>query len=250
MIRVLYLHGFEENPGSPKPQALLNDKRFDVRMPSLNVHFKQSRSPLIFALMQRWLLGSIACGMGVGIGAATYASFTPPFASVCGLMATSTLLYSYRKRLVSDAVSGSYLCSLEVAKSALLEHKPHVVVGFSWGGALACDMINSAEWTGPTVLLAPAHRKLLELRGLASSRVRLPCNTVVVHSQADSIVPIEWSRELVAGQEVSNVRLLEIKKDPHKMWSIATDGTMARLVQEAGFQAALTDKTGTDARGM
>lgn len=175
-----------------------------------------------------------------------------PLASVCAVLTSLVLLYACRQSLVADAVSGSFLSSLEVARAALHSHNPHVVVGFSWGGALTCDLVNSNHWSGPTVLLAPAHRKLLELRGLASPSqpppsVRLPNGTVVVHSRADTLVPVEHSRELTrfdnnpASATANNnpaVRLLEIDKDPHKMWSLATDGTLARLVHQAGFEAA------------
>ena len=167
-----------------------------------------------------------------------------------GYAVTAVCLYARRHALIADAVSGAYTASLGVAMRALLSHRPDVVVGFSWGGALALDLAKSGgPWQGPMVLLAPAHEKLLTLRGRldvnrAPPRFALPVHgpTVVIHSTADTLIPIENSRRLcgVPSAPVSDnggsddksnggsthsrpsaARLIEIQNDPHKMWSVA-----------------------------
>jgi len=39
-------------------------------------------------------------------------------------------------------------------------HDPDVVVGSSWGGAVALACIQTGVWYGPTLLLAPAHQRI------------------------------------------------------------------------------------------
>lgn len=187
-------------------------------------------------------------------------------------------LYVRRHALIAGAVSGAYTASLGVAMRALLTHRPDVVVGFSWGGALALDMAKSGgPWQGPTVLLAPAHEKLLALRGKLNSnrsppRFPLPSHgpTVVIHSTADTLIPIENSRRLCAAinapssgktsnghssssdntkRQASAARLVEIQNDPHAMWSIAApegksaDSLLVKSVLE------VTAKAGDGRRG-
>ena len=53
--------------------------------------------------------------------------------------------------------------------------------------------------------------------------------TVVVHSTGDTLVPIAHSMEL---EQVAKVRLVRVTSEPHKMWGIAADGLLQRLVRE------------------
>jgi hypothetical protein len=54
MLRVLYLHGFEETASSPKPMALLNDSRFEVFVPPLDIYFTKSKSPLRYMCEEKY----------------------------------------------------------------------------------------------------------------------------------------------------------------------------------------------------
>ena len=47
-----------------------------------------------------------------------------------------------------------------VARVALSEVEPDVVVGSSWGCAVAAELIIERSWSGPTLLLAPAISKV------------------------------------------------------------------------------------------
>ena len=54
----------------------------------------------------------------------------------------------------------SVAASYAIAKYEVSRFKPDVVVGFSWGAALALNLIKDKDWDGPTVLLAPAYGPL------------------------------------------------------------------------------------------
>ena len=110
--------------------------------------------------------------------------------------------------------------SYDVAVAALEAFRPDVVVGFSWGGSLACRLLTEGKWAGPTLLLAPAHRKMHELMRRPVGVVPLPERTTVVHSRADAIVPIEHSRALC---RAAAAELIEVDDEPHKLWGVASN---------------------------
>jgi hypothetical protein len=166
------------------------------------------------------------------------------------------VFYLSRKTLLAQALSTSFKASVVIAKTALRDFNPDVVVGFSWGksvhanlimacclppscnilnqtgGAITIELIRNGDWQGSTVLLAPAH-KLLD--GLMQRKMPLPAldetRTIVVHSTGDTLVPIADSEEL---EQVTEVRLIRVASEPHKMWAIAADGLLQKVVSEAG----------------
>jgi hypothetical protein len=49
---------------------------------------------------------------------------------------------------------------VDVMERALKQYEPDVVVGSSWGGAIATWCLVAGSWSGPTVLLAPAYHRV------------------------------------------------------------------------------------------
>ena len=78
--------------------------------------------------------------------------------------------------------------SVRIAQAAVDEHRPDVIVGSSRGGAVA---MNVDAKGAILVLLCPAWKKW----GTATT---VKPDTVILHSEADDVVPIAHSRELVA----------------------------------------------------
>lgn len=110
--------------------------------------------------------------------------------------------------------------------AALGEIRPDVLVGSSFGGAIAVALLDRGLWRGPTVLLAPA----AALLGVPN---RLPegVTVTVAHGVHDEIVPLEDSRALVAGRDPARVRLIEVD-DGHRLQSLVDTGALAALVRE------------------
>lgn len=113
--------------------------------------------------------------------------------------------------------------------AALAEFRPDVLVGSSFGGAVAVALMDRGVWRGPAVLLAPA----AALLGLPN---RLPddVTVTVAHGAYDEVVPIEHSRALVAGR--SRARLIEVD-DGHRLQSLVDSGALAALVRETHERA-------------
>ena len=159
-IKVLYLHGFEETPDSPKPKLLTDCKDLDVLIPSLEVYPTRRNGFVVNLLTNKWLWASLASGLLV-TPFTVFMSF--PMTIGIGISVAATI--AQRQALMKDTVQGSLETTYDIALNSLQEFKPDVVVGFSWGGCLASILLKKKEWSGPTVLLGPAYEKLLTMLG-------------------------------------------------------------------------------------
>ncbi|KAL1503376.1 hypothetical protein AB1Y20_011427 [Prymnesium parvum] len=94
-----------------------------------------------------------------------------------------------------------------------------VLVGSSWGGAVALKLLADGSYAGPSVLLCPAHRaperwagvfgadRLREeasalISSVANLHPEVKARCVLVHGTADTTIPIEDSRELAQRSEL------------------------------------------------
>ena len=103
---------------------------------------------------------------------------------------------------------------------------PDVLVGSSFGGAVAVALLQRGSWHGPTLLLAQAAVKL-------HLPVQLPTPAPVwlVHGTRDDIVDPEDSRRLAAAGAPERVRLIEVDDD-HKLQTTVASGRLVSLVRE------------------
>ena len=120
--------------------------------------------------------------------------------------------------------------AIEAQARALAERQPDVVVGSSFGGAIAVELIDRGLWRGPTLLLAQAALKLGQARRIAPG---VP--VLLVHGLRDDVVPIEDSRALAATGTPSLVRLVEVDDD-HRLE--ASKPALLDLVAQAMKQQA------------
>ena len=119
--------------------------------------------------------------------------------------------------------------SLEVQRPALAG--VDVVVGSSFGGAIATRLLLEGSWTGPTVLLCPAG-------GLVAERLREPFprlhhlaesvreRILVVHGRQDEVVPYTHSERLVSAA----VRLQPVDDD-HRLQRTSSPQGLAGWVR-------------------
>ncbi|MBI3781811.1 MAG: hypothetical protein HY270_00255 [Deltaproteobacteria bacterium] len=104
--------------------------------------------------------------------------------------------------------------------------KPDVLVGSSFGGAVAVALLQKGLWRGSTLLLAQAAKHF----GLT---LVLPENVRVwlVHGIHDDVVDIAESRELARTGSPALVRLFEVDDD-HSLHAMVESGRLVALVQE------------------
>ncbi len=118
-----------------------------------------------------------------------------------------------------------------VQSAALREFRPDVIVGSSFGGAVAIALLARGVWRGPTVLLAPAAARL-------DVRNHLPgdVTVTVAHGLGDEIIPVEHSLALIADSSPARVRFIEVD-DGHRLQSLVDSGVLATMVEETHERA-------------
>jgi alpha-beta hydrolase superfamily lysophospholipase len=96
-----------------------------------------------------------------------------------------------------------FAAAVRIAQAAFDEHRPDAVVGSSRGGAVAMN-IDTDE--AALVLLCPAWKRW----GTATT---VKAGTVILHSEADDVIPIADSRELLARSGIPENALIVVGND-------------------------------------
>ncbi len=115
---------------------------------------------------------------------------------------------------------------VEVQRQTLREFQPEILVGSSFGGAVAVALLQRGEWAGPTLLLAQA----AEHFGL---RPQLPDGVPIwiVHGSRDDVVDPDDSRRLAAAGSPKWVRWIEVDDD-HSLNASVESGALVDWVRE------------------
>lgn len=220
MTRVLYVHGLESGPTGHKAR-LLAEAGFEVsavQMPCGRRH--ALRDPLLVL----WALATLSL--------VVFAAWSAlPWLVVAALAAGATS-FPVVRLFVTRRV---FARSLEVQRRHLAATPVDVVVGSSFGGAVAVELLRGGQWRGPTVLLCPAHALVSRRSGRPphSGFERLDPDTtahvLVVHGTKDETVPLEDSRRLVAR---TTAKLVTVDDD-HRLTATATAASLRAWVQTA-----------------
>jgi alpha-beta hydrolase superfamily lysophospholipase len=96
-----------------------------------------------------------------------------------------------------------FAAAVRTAQAEYDRHRPDVIVGSSRGGAVA---MNIDAGPTPMVLLCPAWKRWGSARSVRPG-------TVILHSEADDVIPIADSRELVRNSGVPDSALIVVGDD-------------------------------------
>jgi predicted esterase len=115
---------------------------------------------------------------------------------------------------------------------ALTTFRPDVLVGSSFGAAVAVALLQRGLWRGATLLLAQAALR----RG---ARADLPPGVPIwlVHGLRDELIDIEDSRRLAAAGAPDRVVLHEVDDD-HPLHETVASGRLVELVRELAMSAS------------
>jgi alpha/beta superfamily hydrolase len=104
--------------------------------------------------------------------------------------------------------------------------RPDILVGSSFGGAVAVALLQRRLWRGPTLLLAQAAQHF----GLAAA---LPegVDVWLIHGRGDDVVDIEGSRALARSGTAELVRLIEVDDD-HSLHATVESGRLIQVIRE------------------
>jgi alpha-beta hydrolase superfamily lysophospholipase len=112
--------------------------------------------------------------------------------------------------------------SVKIAQAEFDRHRPEVVVGSSRGGAVAMNIDTPGA---VLVLLCPAWKRW----GTATA---VKPGTVIIHSEADDVIPISDSRELLAQSGLPETALLVVGTD-HRLADPEPLAAMLAAVEKA-----------------
>lgn len=129
-----------------------------------------------------------------------------------------------RKAVAGQALARSFEACVAVARAALKDAQPDVVVGSSWGGAVATQL----GWTGPLILLAPAVAKV---SAWSRRPVVVPPNltAVVFHDPTDATVPFADSEALARLHP--NMELRKVDAGGHRLMGLLETGLLADAIR-------------------
>jgi hypothetical protein len=119
--------------------------------------------------------------------------------------------------------------AVRTAQAEYDRHRPDVIVGSSRGGAVA---MNLDAGSTPLILLCPAWKRWGTVK-------RARPGTVILHSEADDVIPIAESRELVRVSGLPESALIVVGTD-HRL----ADPEPLRAMLEACERAVPRGKTG------
>ncbi len=112
---------------------------------------------------------------------------------------------------------------LQTATAALAEGGFDVVVGSSFGGGLALELVRQGLWSGPTLVLAPAAKRLFGITSLSLQRL------AILHGRGDDVVPLKDSLALAGNVEGDVV--FRVVDDDHRLSASVQAGLMGALLQ-------------------
>ena len=236
--RVLFVHGLESHPNGSKVR-LLREQGFDVVAPDLHMGTTQlsRRNSVVRQLLRlrevRFAATTFTIAVAIGIGTSKWPAAT-------ATMLVAIIYTAVRgRRLFAAAISRSFEACAQIAREALTKAEPDVVVGSSWGGAIAADLVRSEAWSGPTVLLAPAIAKanrwmMTSAPQALASEQRLRARSdlariVVFHDPTDDVVPFADSEALVRGSRMS---LRSVDGGGHRLMALMQRGEVSQAIHE------------------
>lgn len=124
--------------------------------------------------------------------------------------------------------------SVALQRAEVASFRPDVLVGSSFGGAVAVALLREGAWRGPTLLLAQAALLATRRAGVLGpeDRVALPPDVPVllVHGTKDDVVPVGDSRALASTSP--RATLVEVD-DGHRLETLCADERLADLVRQA-----------------
>jgi hypothetical protein len=141
-----------------------------------------------------------------------------------------TYLASHGHEVINPALDDDdWEKALAVAQAEYDRHRPDVIVGSSRGGAVAMNLDSGST---PLVLLCPAWKRWGTVKTVNPG-------SVILHSEADDVIPTADSRELVHASGLPESALVVVGTD-HRL----AEPEPLQAMREACERAILREKPG------
>lgn len=229
---VLFIHGLEGHPEGSKVR-MLRSQGFHVRAENMHMSLMQLRKRNSAARNLLRLAEVRVLVVSVAASFVAAAVLREPLIAALALPAFAWL-FLRRRTLLGAALAKSFVACVEIQRGAIALSRPDVLIGSSWGGAVAAELIASGAWSGPTILLAPAIERVSDWtrRGdlaqtsaaLRHASTRAPI--LVFHDPADDVVPHADSVRLAEGA----IELRSVDAGGHRLLALLERGELAEAI--------------------
>lgn len=146
------------------------------------------------------------------------------------------LLAAHFTALIPSMNTRDFESCVDVHARALEVFRPNLLVGSSFGGAVAVALLMRGLYQGPTLLLAQAAVRYFPEAALPDgTRVTL------VHARADEVIPFADSERLARTGTPGLVQLLP-RDDDHALSQLTAGGQLAALVAACFDDAQATGR--------
>ncbi len=142
------------------------------------------------------------------------------------------LLARHFEALTPAMDTSDFEACVAVQADALAAFRPDVLVGSSFGAAVAVELLQRELWRGATLLLAQA-----ALRRDAHAELPPGVPIWLVHGLRDELIDIEDSRRLAAAGSPEWVVLHEVDDD-HPLHETVASGRLVELVRALAERAS------------
>lgn len=209
--RVLVVSGW-----SPGPLPALIDAANAARAGRVSfVHADVPMPPVGF----KWCMNPF-CGLGVAYMVIVFYFGAVVFASFLSIVLTLVVTTAIGAFVVRGTVRYSIRSGVRSLSIAIERHRPHVLVGFSWGGGLLEFYLSeNTAWIGPALLLSPTSMLMAQFAGVESPRIRSFDELRIVMARNDPFVPLSHIRMVETSCSAKNIFIV---RDDHTLCSPLT----------------------------
>lgn len=170
----------------------------------------------------------------------TYGDATGAWWRVLSVLVTGLLAcYFLKLRTVGYCLD----CCMAAYESKIQTHNPDVIIGYSWGGGIACGLLNRGTWKGATILLAPAGEQMWLHAGrsvpsLKEGSISNSAAVLTVQGDVDSVVTVAETRRLHHGARETQCKLRIAQMEGHFLENTVTPKALELWARDLCEQAS------------
>ena len=160
--------------------------------------------------------------------------------------------------MVSEALAASLIACFQINVTAIDSFKPDIIVGSSFGGAVCQLLLQQGVWVGPTLLLAPALRRVVDLIDMptrqqygdvlqmnnipkpvaSATNLQKPAFKIrIIHGSQDKTIPVQDSLNFVSQQLSDDAK--QKNKNGSKLW-MSEDTIQLTVIEGEGHRLRST----------
>lgn len=250
--RVLFMHGLESGPSGDKVQRL---REAGVEVEAADMKMSIRRLDRENSVVRNLLRNTEVQAAGAAFATSLVRSLRDgrPWTALGGIAAGASWLALRGTAVQRAALRTSYETCIEIQRAAIERYEPDVILGSSWGGAIAIELVVGGAWKGPTVLLAPALHRIAGRLGPSEGRGDVDAivkrlqelaasqRIVVMHDPDDETVPFGDSVALQGG---SDIELKRVRAGGHRLMGLLDDGSLVETLRGMSDAAPSPPATG------